>query len=212
MGQVRWSFKLRVLDCSFKDAHLRVMARSKAFDTDAALDAATGVFREHGFEGTSADMLVRAMGIGRQSLYDTFGDKWRLYCAAVRRYATAEAEAHLAELRRGPRAVDGLRAMVERVAAEARQACLGVNSICEFGRSRADLTEIHDAAGRSLRAAVAERVRQAQAEGDVDPTLDPPTIAGFFESSFAGIRIAARGGADDAHLRALGDLALRALR
>src|ERR1700741_4630970 len=123
------------------------MARPREFDADTALDGAIGVFREHGFEGASADMLVRAMGIGRQSLYDTFGDKWRLYRAAVRRYALAETEAHLAELRRGPPAVDGLRAMVERVVAEAGRACLVVNSICEFGRSRPDLTEIHDAAG-----------------------------------------------------------------
>ena len=52
------------------------MARNKEFDRDDALDAAIGVFREHGFEGTSTDMLVRAMKIGRQSLYYTFGDKW----------------------------------------------------------------------------------------------------------------------------------------
>ncbi|OWJ59872.1 TetR/AcrR family transcriptional regulator, partial [Inquilinus limosus] len=48
------------------------MARPKEFDSEKALDAAIEVFREHGFDGTSTDMLVRAMGIGRQSLYDTF--------------------------------------------------------------------------------------------------------------------------------------------
>jgi AcrR family transcriptional regulator len=54
------------------------MARPKEFDEEQVLDAAITVFREHGFEGTSAEMLVRALGIGRQSLYDTFGDKWQL--------------------------------------------------------------------------------------------------------------------------------------
>lgn len=61
------------------------MARTRQFDADTALDAAIDVFREHGFEGSSAQMLVAAMGIGRQSLYATFGDKWQLYCSAVRR-------------------------------------------------------------------------------------------------------------------------------
>jgi len=57
------------------------MARPKAFIEEQALDAAINVFREHGFEGTSAEMLVRALKIGRQSLYDTFGDKWKIFFA-----------------------------------------------------------------------------------------------------------------------------------
>ena len=71
------------------------MARPREFDADTALDGAIGVFREHGFEGASAEMLVKAMGIGRQSLYDTFGDKWQLYRAAVRRYGMGECSAHI---------------------------------------------------------------------------------------------------------------------
>ena len=51
------------------------MARPREFDTDSALDGAIAVFREHGFEGSSAQMLVDAMRIGRQSLYAAFGGK-----------------------------------------------------------------------------------------------------------------------------------------
>ena len=40
---------------------------------DAARRAA-----QHGFEGTSAQMLVDAMGIGRQSLCAAFGGEYRL--------------------------------------------------------------------------------------------------------------------------------------
>ncbi|MGY4448454.1 AcrR family transcriptional regulator [Bradyrhizobium sp. i1.3.1] len=139
-----------IIDYSFQNNYCRVMARTKEFDQDEALDAAIGAFREHGFEGTSTPMLVDAMGIGRQSIYDTFGDKWQLYCAAVRRYAASEVEAHLAALRAPPRAIDGLRAMIDRVVRDANEACLGIGSISEFGRSRDDLTSIHAASGRAL--------------------------------------------------------------
>jgi TetR/AcrR family transcriptional repressor of nem operon len=188
------------------------MGRPKAFDEGQALDAAIDVFREHGFEGASAEMLVRAMRIVRESLYVSFGDKWRLYLSAVRRYALAEARAHVSALRNEPRAIDGVRAMIDRVVADAGRSCLGVNSICEFGRSRPELVEIHHAVARTIDAAIVERVREAQIEGDVTLDLRPKEAAEFLSASFAGIRIAARGGAEARQLRALGRLTLRALQ
>jgi AcrR family transcriptional regulator len=188
------------------------MARPKEFDQDQALRRAMEIFREHGFEGSSATMLVDAMGIGRQSLYDSFGDKWQLYQSALRLYAIEETSQHIAMLQSAPRAIDGIRAMVDRVVAHARDACLGVGSICEFGRSRPELVAIRDAADRAMRATVVATIAQAQTEGDVAPDLNPDTVASFVVASFSGLRIAARAGAGDAELQALGDLALRALR
>ena len=187
------------------------MARPREFDQDQALDAAVGVFREHGFEGTSATMLVDAMKIGRQSLYDTFGDKWQLYCSALRRYTSGESAAHISALAKGPRAIDGLRALMDRVADEAGTACLGVSSIWEFGRTRRELTDIRTAAGRTLFAAIASRIREAQAEGDLAPDLDPDQAVAFLTVNIGGLRIAARDGAGRERLRALARLALRAL-
>jgi len=188
------------------------MARPREFDVDAALDGAIGVFREHGFEGASAEMLVGAMGIGRQSLYDTFGDKWRLYRAAVRRYGMGECAAHFEALRSGVRAIDGLEAMLRRVVDTAPQPCLGVGSICEFGVSRPDLAEVNAPLARTLRDAIAARVREAQRDGDVAADLDPEAASEFLIASIAGVRLAGRGGADRAALTGLAGMALRALR
>jgi AcrR family transcriptional regulator len=191
---------------------MELMARPREFDADAALDGAIGVFREHGFEGSSAQMLVDAMGIGRQSLYATFGDKWQLYRSAVRRYGMSECAAHFEALRSGVRAIDGIDAMLRRVVATADQPCLGTGSIYEFGASRPDLMEINAPLARALRNAVAGRVRDAQREGDVASGLDPEAIAEFLIANIAGIRVAGRGGADHATLTGLADMALRALR
>ena len=62
------------------------MARPKAFDRDVALQGAISLFREKGYAGASTDDLLAAMGIGRQSMYDTFGDKRGLFLAALERY------------------------------------------------------------------------------------------------------------------------------
>jgi AcrR family transcriptional regulator len=187
------------------------MGRRKEFDEELALDAAIGTFREHGYEGSSASMLTHSMKIGRQSLYDTFGDKWQLYLSALRRYALQETGAHIATLRAESKAIDGIRAAVERVVSEAHTGCLGVNSVCEFGDSKPDLGAIRLSADSALRSAFVRRIREAQDAGDVASELDPDAVMDFLSASFAGIRVAARGGPQDAQLAALGQMALRAL-
>ncbi|MQX48652.1 TetR/AcrR family transcriptional regulator [Sinorhizobium medicae] len=187
------------------------MARIKEFDKEEVLDAAIAVFREHGFEGTSTEMLVRAMNIGRQSLYDTFGAKWKLYRLAVERYSAEETRAHIELLRGTPRALDGIRSMMARVVENAGQACLGVNSICEFGQSRPDLTALHHAADLRLKKVAIERVREAQDAGDIAVSLSAEAVADFLFANITGIRIAARGGAGPEQLQSLSGLALRAI-
>ncbi|TFW24334.1 TetR/AcrR family transcriptional regulator [Duganella callida] len=187
------------------------MARPKEFDQDTALEAALGVFREHGYAATSAGMLTEAMNIGRQSLYDTFGDKWQLYRAAVQRYGDAESRAHLAALATGPKAIDGLRAMMARVVAEAHMPCLGLGSLTEFGVSREELNQLHAATGRVLSKAIAARIAEAQRQGDVPSAVNAQHAAAFLLANVAGIRMAARGGAEDAELHALARFALQAL-
>ena len=66
------------------------MARHKEFDRDEALQKAMEVFWARGYEAASMQNLVEHMGINRQSLYDTFGDKHSLYLQALDRYQEIE--------------------------------------------------------------------------------------------------------------------------
>ena len=187
------------------------MARPKEFDKGEALDAAIHVFCEHGFAGTSATMLTSAMKIGRQSLYDTFEDKWELYCAALQRYAETETQAHIAALRSGPKAIDGIRKMIDRVVRNAHQPCLGVGSISEFGDKDERVNAIRAASGKQLSAALIEAIHTAQQDGDMVADAEARHMAAFLWASISALRLAARGGSREAELRALGQLAMRAL-
>src|SRR6266436_4919541 len=62
------------------------MARPKEFDRDKALESALATFRKNGFGATTTDNLRLAMGIGRQSFYDTFKGKKEIYLEALRKY------------------------------------------------------------------------------------------------------------------------------
>src|SRR5260221_2346209 len=64
------------------------MARPKEFDQERALHRAISIFSQKGFAATSTDDLMRAMDLGRQSMYDTFGDKRALFLNALEVYVT----------------------------------------------------------------------------------------------------------------------------
>jgi TetR/AcrR family transcriptional repressor of nem operon len=87
-----------------------------------------------------------------------------------------------------------------------------VGSICEFGVSRPDFAEVHAPLAKTLRDAIAARVRDAQRDGDVASNLDPEAASEFLIANNACIRLAGRGGANRAALTGLADMALRALR
>ncbi|WP_371537420.1 TetR/AcrR family transcriptional regulator [Streptomyces sp. NBC_01023] len=64
------------------------MSGRKQFDVSAALDQAMRVFWQRGYADTSLDALGTATGLGRGSLYGTFGNKDALFRQCLDRYAS----------------------------------------------------------------------------------------------------------------------------
>jgi len=62
------------------------MARPREFDESHALDAAMQCFWRRGYEATSLRDLMRAMGLTAPSLYNSFGDKQKLFVRTLERY------------------------------------------------------------------------------------------------------------------------------
>jgi len=63
------------------------MAGRKQFDVDEALRRAMHVFWRWGYSEASIDRLTEGTGLGRGSLYGTFGDKSTLFRKSLLRYA-----------------------------------------------------------------------------------------------------------------------------
>ncbi|MFT6110734.1 MAG: TetR/AcrR family transcriptional repressor of nem operon [Planctomycetota bacterium] len=59
----------------------------KSFDIEEAVLTARDLFWERGYDGTGIRDLETAIGIGRKSLYDTFGSKRELYIRSLHKYA-----------------------------------------------------------------------------------------------------------------------------
>src|SRR5882757_909758 len=122
------------------------MARPREFDRDEAVERAMSVFWQKGYAATSTDDLLRAMNIGRQSMYDTFGDKHRLYLEAIEKYQQKRLAENIGRLRSTASPLAGIEAFVVGIIASDKsvreRGCMGVSSICEFGNSDADLATL----------------------------------------------------------------------
>lgn len=191
------------------------MARPREFDRDTALQRAIDTFAMHGFEGTSTPMLLEAMKIGRQSLYDTFGDKRTLYLEALKRYSEENVGATLSAMFASTSVLDGIEKALLGFAAEATsgnaRACLGIHAITEFGTSADDVAAVTaDVTARTL-LALESRIRDGVARGELSGAIDPQQAAHFLLATLSGLKVAARGGASHEVLAGIVKVALRAI-
>ncbi|MGY0041112.1 TetR/AcrR family transcriptional regulator [Pedobacter sp. NJ-S-72] len=63
------------------------MARNKEFDPTEKLKKARDLFWEKGYHATSMQDLVSQMKVNRGSMYDTYGDKHKLFVESLQSYA-----------------------------------------------------------------------------------------------------------------------------
>jgi AcrR family transcriptional regulator len=188
------------------------MARPKEFDREAAVEQAMSVFWLKGYAATSTEDLLRAMKIGRQSMYDTFGDKRRLYVEALERYQSGSVAGHIARLRSSTSPLAGVEALIVGVISSDRatreKGCMGVAAICEFGNADTELAAFRVKSDRMLHKALVERLQDAQAAGEIGAALDIERAARFVATTMFGLQVAARAGES---LRALRDMAAFAI-
>jgi AcrR family transcriptional regulator len=86
----------------------RQRGRPRSYDPEAALDAAAQLFWAKGYADTTLDELSAAMGMGRPSIYNAFGDKEALFLRALQRYRETVGSAPLRAMHAHASVQDGL--------------------------------------------------------------------------------------------------------
>ncbi|QSQ27091.1 TetR/AcrR family transcriptional regulator [Pyxidicoccus parkwayensis] len=191
------------------------MARTKEFDREEALDRAMHVFWDKGYEATSLSDLLDAMGIARQSLYDTFGDKHALFMEALDRYETHRVGKLQSCLETAPSVTRAFRDMFEAVADESehekRRGCMGISAVMERAPHDAELAKGIAARQRGLEAIFFRALERAREKGELPPTKDTRALARFFVGALQGLRVAATADPKSAALRDIARITLQAL-
>ena len=174
------------------------MARPKAFDRDRALTRALELFQAKGYEATSIQDLVDAMGIGRQSLYDTFGDKEALYREALVRYVAEGSRSVLVALesplplRRAVSAV--LEGVVAHLASPGCRPCFIAHAALDRARFDGWTAQCVQNGFQDCLRLWERRFRRAQAEGDLGAHHDSRTLGLVFQSTIYGLQVSALAG------------------
>jgi AcrR family transcriptional regulator len=180
--------------------------RPRAFDPDAALGKALDVFWERGYEGTSMNDLVAAMGIASASIYAAFGSKEELFRRTMGRYAATRGEPPRRALREAPTARAAIHAMLRATADEitrpdAPHYCMLILAAPTGAVENHAVREFLAAGRRGMQAEIRDRLVRGTADGDLaasPATLD--AIARYYTTVVQGLSIQARDGASRAEL------------
>lgn len=184
--------------------------RPRAFDTDEALDAAVDVFWRRGFANAGLTELSAAMGINKPSVYGAFGDKARLFEAALHRYVERNM-GYVTDALDQPTAHECARAFLTgnalAVTMPGRPAgCLSVQAVATpegsgeyavLAKNRAVIQE-----------RFTERFRRAIAEGDLPADEDPGALATFLITLSSGFAVRAADGTSRETLLVMADRAM----
>jgi TetR/AcrR family transcriptional repressor of nem operon len=184
----------------------------KRFDESEVLDRVMRLFWERGYEATSIQDLLDAIGLNRGSLYATFGDKRRLFLAAVERYVRQMAAPMFEALadddpRRAIERMFG--AIIERTSdRRLPRGCLITNTAIESrrlgGQIKVKTTEVM----KLQEAAIHEVVLRAQATGGFRSPEDGSALAHFFLAVAHGLNVVNKAGGETALLKDIARVAM----
>lgn len=193
------------------------MAGKKAFLPDQALKKAMDLFWERGYEGSSIEDLVQCTGLGRGSLYSTFGDKHALYLAALDRYCNQQRNYMVAFQEQEGSLQQVLENLFQTyidllLSDTARRGCFLVNAHVELAPHDREVFERVQAAYRDMEEVFFTLLIKAQAAGELTETCHPRQFARFFVGTLISIRVLARARSERSVLQDVAKTALLVLR
>lgn len=189
------------------------MARPKSFNQDQALEKAMHLFWEKGFEATSIQDLVEHLGINRQSIYDTFGDKKEFFLKCLELYRNRDADEKLSNLEHQnvqevfSNIFDFL---IEEFINDDR-GCLMANSTLELANRDKEVARIVCSNLENQEANFKQLLVAAQKKGELSPDKNPEALARYLFNSIQGLRVTAKASANRARLEDIAKITLSVL-
>jgi AcrR family transcriptional regulator len=194
---------------------MAVIGRPRAFDRDAALEAAMLLFWRKGFAATSMNDLCDAMGVRSPSLYAAFGSKEALYLEAVEHYVQTIGPPIWDKLAEGATARAGIENLLiawTESLPKSRATPAGCMALLAAVGDEwpAAIVRVVKKVRLEMLGTLRSRLENAVAKGELPASTDIDGQSRFYLSVFQGMAIQARDGATQAELRAVAAAAMAA--
>lgn len=178
------------------------MARTKEFNEDKALDKAIEIFWHKGYNGTSAQDLVTHLGLSRSSLYDTFGDKQKLFTQSLKKYQKQSQDQIVYLFETSENIKETLldifkQAIIESLEDKITKGCFMVNSSVELAMHDQEIAKIVQNNAKTMEEIFTNAVKKGQDLGHISKKMDAKVLARFIFNNYSGIRVLARTGEKD---------------
>ncbi len=194
---------------------MTTIGRPKEFDRDEALDKAMELFWTRGYEATGMRDLLRHMGIGRQSLYDTFGDKHSLFVEAVKHYNRCVTQGIVDQLSAAGSPLENIRstlaALGEKVTDGKCRGCLLTNTLVELAPHDDEVADAARLVLNRIESAFRRVLERAIGQGELPANANVRALARYFTSTIQGLVVMGKASASRATIKDVVNVALSVL-
>jgi TetR/AcrR family transcriptional repressor of nem operon len=189
------------------------VGRPKDFVTDEVLDRAAELFWRSGYSATSIPDLETATGLGRGSLYNTFGDKEGLFLAALDRYKEQFAAPAVAQLDNED-VGQGIRLMYAVIIARMERTdvpngCLIANSTVECNGSSSRIENVIGDSVVMMETCIKAAIDRAIKSKQIPANTNSQQLACFFAAIAQGLAVFHKASTDLGRLHDIVDVAMR---
>ena len=173
------------------------MPRVKTFDENEVLIKAMNLFWKQGYSATSVQDLVSHLGINRASLYDTFGDKEKLFLKAFENYRKANTEGIIQFLESQDNVKEGFRQLFEMaiedsVSDQEKKGCFVVNTTTELIPGDKKIFEIIQENRKTFEAIFLNYLKSGEVKGQFKKGKDLPAIATLLFTLYNGLKVVSK--------------------
>ena len=193
------------------------MPRVKLFDEKEVLTRAMNLFWKQGYSATSVQDLVSYLGINRASLYDTFGDKEKLFKKSFELYRKQSIDKICELFQNQSNVKEGFSILFNNAVNESlldkdRKGCFAVNNTTELVPNNESCLEILSSNRRNFENIFYEYLKMGQKKGQLVECKDLKSLASFLFVIYNGILVVSKIQTNKKELTDSVNLALSLLR